>query len=107
MESYEILAAAEAAGIPAIVLRAVSDSVDRALPNFSAAIGADGKFALIPLVLACLSSPLRTTQLFKSSRKAIDNLEPALKTILNGELIGLRAPEPEAATPKHWSRSTT
>ena len=107
MESYEIIAAAQAAGIPAIVMRAVSDSVDRTLPDFGRAIGDNGSFATMPLMRACLSNPIRTIQLFNSTRKAIDNLEGALRIVLNSELIGLCTPELEAAALKHGSQWST
>jgi nucleoside phosphorylase len=38
MESYEVLSAAHKLGIPAIVVRVVSDSLDRKLPDFNRAL---------------------------------------------------------------------
>ncbi len=50
MESYAILKAAASAGIPAAVLRVVSDSIGRELPDFNVALneagGLDGRKAL-------------------------------------------------------------
>ncbi len=42
MESYEIISAAHKFGIRAMVVRVVSDSLDRQLPNFNRALNPDG-----------------------------------------------------------------
>jgi phosphorylase superfamily protein len=42
MESYEILSAAHKSGIPAAVVRVVSDSLDRKLPDFNCALNPNG-----------------------------------------------------------------
>ena len=42
MESYPIVSAAARAGVPAIVLRVVSDSLDTEMPDFNPALNAQG-----------------------------------------------------------------
>ncbi len=103
-ESYEILAAAHCAGIPAIILRAVSDSVDRTLPDFGPAIRDNGEFAPLRLARACLSSPIRTIQLYMSTRRAIENLSRAQAVILGGDLVELCAFNAEAASTQRGSQ---
>ena len=82
MESYSILAAAAAAGIPAAVLRVVSDSINRPLPDFNRALndsgGLDGRKAL----KVALGSPLRTARLLAANRRAMERLNKALEIVL-------------------------
>jgi nucleoside phosphorylase len=42
MESYDILLAAQECSAPAAVVRVVSDSLDRRLPDFNRALNPDG-----------------------------------------------------------------
>jgi len=82
MESHSILKAAAAAGIPAAVLRVVSDSFNRELPDFNGALndsgGLDGRKALG----VALRAPLRTARLLAANRRAIQRLEKALEVVL-------------------------
>jgi nucleoside phosphorylase len=82
MESYPILKAAAAAGIPAAVLRVVADSVDRELPDFNRALddqgGLDGRKAL----KVALGSPLRTARLLGANKRAIEQLGKALEAVV-------------------------
>jgi hypothetical protein len=82
MESYPLLKAAAAAGIPAAVLRVVADSVDRELPDFNRALddqgGLDGRKAL----KVALRSPLRTVRLLGANKRAIEQLGKALEAVV-------------------------
>jgi hypothetical protein len=82
MESYSILGAAATAGVPAAVLRVVSDSMDRNLPDFNRALndtgGLDGRKAL----RVALGSPLTTARLLAANRRAMQGLTKALEVVL-------------------------
>jgi hypothetical protein len=85
METYSILDVAAAAGIPAAVLRVVSDSINRPLPNFNRALndtgGLDGRKAL----RVALGSPWRTARLLVANRRAMQELSKALEIILKAD----------------------
>ena len=82
MESYSILEAAAGAGIPVAVLRVVSDSIDRVLPNLNRALndagGLDGRRAL----RVALGSPVRTLRLMAANKRAMQGLTKALEIVL-------------------------
>jgi nucleoside phosphorylase len=82
MESYEIIAAANRAGVPAAVLRVVSDSLDRKMPDFDRALKADGDFDGLKALGIAAASPLRTVRMIAASRRAIRHLQKALEIIL-------------------------
>src|SRR5262245_48779605 len=68
MESYSVLGAAAAAGIPAAVLRVVSDAVDRELPDFNRALDDSGAIDGRKALRVALGSPLRTLKLVTGNR---------------------------------------
>jgi nucleoside phosphorylase len=82
MESYSILEAAAGAGVPVAVLRVVSDSLDRVLPNLNRALndggGLDGRRAL----RVGLGSPVRTLRLMAANKRAMQSLTKALEIVL-------------------------
>ena len=82
MESYSILDVAKLAGVPAIVLRVVSDSVERNLPDLNRALnesgGLDGRKALG----VALRSPVATARLFAANKRAMQRLSGAIQTVL-------------------------
>lgn len=88
MESYEILAAARAAGIPGAALRVVSDSLERELPDFTPAIGPGGEIRRLAAARIALRAPVSTARLMAAQRRAIKRLEAALEVAL-GYLAGL------------------
>jgi nucleoside phosphorylase len=86
MESYAIATVAAAAGIPVAVLRVVSDSMDRELPDLNSALnesgGLDGRKAL----KVALRSPVRTVRLLAANKRAMQRLAPALEVALKARL---------------------
>src|SRR2546427_6406045 len=82
MESYEIVAAANRARVPVSVLRVVSDSLDRKMPDFDRALKPDGDFDGLKALRIAVGSPLRTFKMIAASRRAIRHLEIALEVIL-------------------------
>ena len=85
MESYEVVAAAAARGIPSVVIRVVSDSVERALPDFNRALKPDGEVNPWAMLRIVLGSPLRTAKLVSLNRKAMSTLTPVLRAVLSAE----------------------
>ena len=66
MESFQILDEARQHGVPAVAVRAVSDSVDRDMPlDFNRAIGKDGAIGLLPALSQVLATPSRLPQLVR------------------------------------------
>jgi nucleoside phosphorylase len=86
MESFEIIAAANRAKVPVAVIRVISDSFDREMPDFNRALGADGNFRPLALGAACLSSPAQTLALFLSSRKAARRLRIIADSIVSSRV---------------------
>jgi nucleoside phosphorylase len=86
MESYSIVSVAAGIGIPAVVLRVVSDSIDRELPDFNNALneagGLDGRKAL----KVALGSPLKTLKLLAANKRAMQRLAPALGVVLTAQI---------------------
>ena len=87
MESFAILDVAASVGVPAAVLRVVSDSVDRNLPDLNSALneggGLDGRKALG----VALRSPIATVRLLAANRRAIQHLSGAIHTVLKAPLL--------------------
>lgn len=82
METYPIMKAASAAGIPVAVLRVVSDSVDRELPDFNAALDANGGLDGRKALKVALGSPLKTVRLLGANKRALGQLAKALEAVL-------------------------
>lgn len=87
MESYDILSVAASAGVPAAVLRVASDSVDTTMPDFNRALSAEGEIRNLKALAVALRSPLRTLRLVAASRRAMEQLSPAVKLVLQSRLF--------------------
>jgi hypothetical protein len=75
MESYQIMAEAQQQGIPAVTVRAISDTADQNLPlDFNRAVSEDGKINWLSALSQVAASPGRLPQLMRfgleSSRAA-------------------------------------
>ena len=82
MESYLVLEAATAAGVSAAVLRVISDSFYRKLPDFNRALNADGGLDGWKALKVALGSPIRTARLLAANKRAMQHLGKALDVIL-------------------------
>jgi nucleoside phosphorylase len=82
MESYSILETAAAAGIPAAVLRVVSDSMDRVLPDLNRALDAAGGLDGRKALRVALGSPIRTARLLAANKRAMQHLTKAMEVVL-------------------------
>lgn len=82
MESYEILSVAARAGVPAAVLRVVSDAVDRELPDFNRALNAQGSLDGRKALRVAVGSPLQTLRLLAANKRAMRQLTEALTVVL-------------------------
>jgi hypothetical protein len=85
METYEILAVSAAAQIPAAVLRVVSDSFDRELPDFNAALNTHGTLDGRRALWVALGSPVRTLRLLEANKRAVRQLAHALGAVLTAD----------------------
>ena len=86
METYPIVTVASNMGVPVVVLRVVSDSIDRELPDLNRALndagGLDGRKAL----KVALGSPLKTIKLLAANKRAMQRLAPALEVVLTAQI---------------------
>jgi hypothetical protein len=85
MESYPILSAAERGGVPAVVLRVVSDSLDTEMPDFNRALNPQGALDGRRALWIAFGSPLQTIRLLSSNKHAMQRLAPAIKLILESD----------------------
>jgi hypothetical protein len=85
MESYPIVSAAGRAGVPAIVLRVVSDSLDTEMPDFNPALNAQGALDGRKALWIALGSPLETFRLLSANKRAMERLKPAVKLIVESD----------------------
>ena len=82
MESYLILETAAAAGVSAVVLRVISDSFYRKLPDFNLALRADGNLDGWKALRVALGSPIKTARLIAANKRAMKHLGKALDVVL-------------------------
>ena len=85
METYEVLSAAHKFGVPAVVVRIVSDSLDRKLPNFNRALNPDGSVNNGMALRVMLGSPLLTVRAYLASTRAARHLATALGPVLSAD----------------------
>jgi nucleoside phosphorylase len=85
MESYPIVSAAARAGVPAVVLRVISDSLDTEMPDFNPALNAQGALDGRKALWIALGSPLETFRLLSANKRAMERLKPAVKLILESD----------------------
>jgi nucleoside phosphorylase len=85
MESYPIVSAAARAGVPAVVLRVVSDSLDTEMPDFNRALNSQGALDGRRALWIAFGSPIQTLRLLSSNKRAIERLKPAVKVILESD----------------------
>jgi hypothetical protein len=78
METFHVLAEARRAGVPAVAVRAISDSPDKPLPlDFSAVLNDRGELRWPSLVMQLLKQPLRLAEFTRfglASSRAVRNL---------------------------------
>lgn len=79
MESFGVARAAQAAGLPFLVVRAIADPAERSLPRAALkAIGPDGRLKLFPALAAMYLRPWESPALVRlayETRLAFDTLE--------------------------------
>ena len=88
MESYQVLAAANQAKIPVAVIRVVSDSLDREMPDFNRALKPDGEVDSLIMARIFLGSPITSLKLLSISRSSTQKLKEALESILPAGISG-------------------
>ncbi|MEW5976040.1 MAG: hypothetical protein AB1898_09580 [Acidobacteriota bacterium] len=92
MESYEIIAEATQAGLPVLVIRTVSDALDRKMPDFNLALDEQGDLNSFKALRVCIGSPILWAQVSLSSRRAVRRLGSALQVMLSEESLLTKPP---------------
>jgi nucleoside phosphorylase len=82
METYSIVQAAAAAGIPSAAIRVVSDSSEWSLPDFNRALNESGALDGRKALMIALGSPLKTFRLLVANMRAMQTLGKALHIVL-------------------------
>lgn len=85
MESYEAVAAASQVALPVVVIRVVSDSLDRRLPDFNLALKENGEINSLSLLKVAIGSPILTVKVLAASRRALGKLKSVLAVVLGDE----------------------
>lgn len=85
MESYEIIEAMAGTGAPVAVIRAVSDSLDRDLPDFNPSLKPNGEINRLTAARIAAQSPLRTLRFMALQRRALRRLRTALESLLSAD----------------------
>jgi len=85
MESYEILAVATHAGVPAAVLRVVADTPGTKMPDFNRALNQDGGLDGRKALRIALASPIKTARLLGANKRAMSHLAKALQVVLSAD----------------------
>ena len=93
MESYEIVAAAGQAALPVVVIRVVSDSLDRRLPDFNLVLQENGEINSLSLLKVAIGSPILTVKVLAASRRALEKLKTVLAVVLADEAFSKGPPE--------------
>jgi nucleoside phosphorylase len=86
METYPIVRVAADVGVPVVVLRVVSDSIDRELPDLNRALNDAGSLDGRKALKVALGSPVRTLKLLAANKRAMQRLAPALEVALTAKL---------------------
>ena len=81
LSTWRAIASARVAAqfVPLVVLRVVSDSIDRTLPDLNRALDDGGALDNRKALKVALASPLRTARLLAANRRAMQRLKPALE----------------------------
>ena len=87
VESYEIVAAANQAGLPVVVIRVVSDSLDRQIADLNLAIRETGEIDPVGLLKLGIGSPILTARTLAASHRAANKLKDALAVVLSDEIF--------------------
>ena len=98
MESYQILSAAARAGVPATVLRIVSDPLNAYIPDFNSALDSNGTLVSSKAIWVALGSPLATFRLLAANKRAIECLAPAVRLILQSNCFSNSKRPPGSST---------
>ena len=87
MESHPIIVAATQAQIPVAVIRVVSDSLDREMPDFNRVLNPDGEVDNFSMAKVFIGSPVASMRLLSISRKSTQKLRDLLEVLLSSNLF--------------------
>jgi nucleoside phosphorylase len=83
MESYDVLSVCEGSGLPAAVLRVISDDARSNLPDFNRAAEADGRMNPWRMASAMAARPMASLKFLRGLRPVINALRENLKIVLH------------------------
>lgn len=83
MESYHVLDVCADVGLPATVLRVISDEVSNDLPDFNYASESDGSVNAWKMFLAMTARPAASLKFLRGIRTVVEALRINLKTVLS------------------------
>lgn len=89
MESFGLLQAARLAGIPAGVVRVISDDAATTLPDFSRAMTPDGRMRPWQLARVMSESPLATARFLRTLRPVMAAFDDTVRAALATEITTL------------------
>lgn len=82
MESFQVLQVAAGCGVPAAVVRVISDDTVRDLPDFNQALNAEGKIHPAKAALAMAKRPLAAFSFLQGLRKSVRALHTVSQALL-------------------------
>lgn len=83
MESYDVLSVCESSGLPAAVLRVISDDASSDLPDFNRAAEADGRMNPWRMAAAMAARPAASLKFLLGLRSVLNALRENLKIALH------------------------
>ena len=83
MESYDVLGICRSSGLPAAVLRIISDDAGSDLPDFNWAAGADGRMNPWRMGAVMLARPMASLKFLLSIRSVLNALRKNLKIVIH------------------------
>jgi nucleoside phosphorylase len=85
MESYGLMAVCAELGLPAAVLRIISDVAETDLPDFNNAIQSDGRINKWKVAAEILRMPLASMRFIRNLSPALNSFKECLKALLNAQ----------------------
>jgi nucleoside phosphorylase len=89
MESFEIIVAANQARLPVAVIRVVSDSLERKIPDLNLALLENGEIDTLKALTVAIGSPIRTARVLAASKRALKKLSEVLEIVLNSDAYAM------------------
>ncbi|MCI0628271.1 MAG: hypothetical protein L0387_42580 [Acidobacteria bacterium] len=89
MESFEIIVVANQARLPVAVIRVVSDSLERKIPDLNFALLDNGEIDTLKALRVAIGSPIRTARVLAASKRALKKLSEVLEIVLSSDAYAM------------------